>query len=564
MKYHKKAVQPLGRNLWFFPILLIVFLVTYPLHLIYAQSDTLTVRGKVENLTLRLFRQAPAITVSRVNSLQPNREMVRVSQLQPDGSFELKVPLIYPKEECFLNYAAISVPFLGEKGTVEVIIDGDSLAKSEIPLRFGGLNAATNNRHTRFDVAFKKWLKANPEKPSKTDTSPRFWEKEALERDRRIEFYRTFSSVKDPLLDHWVISSLQEATKAKFFNFLTQERQTVPLGLLSAVELDTARFFTFAKADCYRQFTNHALAVTPDLPEGALPVNKLATLILQYVPNLSVADSLKLVGFVQGESAKMRDLKWLNSLFNRKEDTLKHITAYELYLRKYSAAYSKKELDYLKAAYYAGSLNMFTGNKMAIWYDYIRPTLQNPFYVRALDELHHVESLDSTAIREANEKIYSLTAERTAGRYMVEISSGIEVYRDSYRNGYDVWNEIKKKTKGKTVYALFWTNDEFGRRALAESRELRASLPEEKVAFVYFCEHTGNEDIWLENVVKSKTRGLHVKLEETQTDFLVSAWGIDHVPYAVLIDANGKYLKRDAPLPADQEGWDKIWDRVFR
>ena len=114
------------------------------------------------------------------------------------------------------------------------------------------------------------------------------------------------------------------------------------------------------------------------------------------------------------------------------------------------------------------------------------------------------------------------------------------------------------------MYALFWTNDEFGRRALAESRDLRASLPEEKVVFVYLCEHTGNEDVWLENVVKSKTRGLHVKLEEPQTDFLVSAWEIDHVPYAVLLDANGKYLKRTAPLPADQEGWDKIRDRVFR
>lgn len=37
-------------------------------------------------------------------------------------------------------------------------------------------------------------------------------------------------------------------------------------------------------------------------------------------------------------------------------------------------------------------------------------------------------------------------------------------------------------------YLIFWTNDEYGKRVLAEARELRTSLPEDKVAFVYLCE----------------------------------------------------------------------------
>lgn len=59
---------------------------------------------------------------------------------------------------------------------------------------------------------------------------------------------------------------------------------------------------------------------------------------------------------------------------------------------------------------------------------------------------------------------------------------------------------------------------------MAEARELRTSLPEDKVAFVYLCEDKDNEDVWIENVVKSKSKGLHIKLSDTQNDFFVSEW----------------------------------------
>ena len=65
-------------------------------------------------------------------------------------------------------------------------------------------------------------------------------------------------------------------------------------------------------------------------------------------------------------------------------------------------------------------------------------------------------------------------------------------------------------------------------------------------------------------MLKSKSRGLHIKLDETQNDFFVNEWGISNVPHSVLVDANGKYIQRDAPLPADRAGWDKIWPKVVR
>lgn len=526
---------------------------------LYAQTDTLTVRGKVENLSVRLYRQAPEITVARVNILQANREIVRAAQLQPDGSFELKMPLVYPLEECYLTYANLVMPFLGEKGTITVTINGDSLTKSDIPLRFEGVHAATNNRHAQFYADFNKWLKANPEKPVKAANPMLFWEKASAERQRKLDFYRSYPKGKDALLDQWVTSSLNEAAKAQLYAFLTQQPQTLPVALAAAAQLDTNRFFTFAKADSYRQFTNYALATTPNLPESSLPVNTLARLILQYVPHISPSDSLKLAGYVQGETAKMRELKWLSNLFNRKEDTLRMIAAYELFTRKFGAAHSAKELDYLKGAFYAENIHNFSLKNLTLWYNHLRPSLQNPYYGRSLDELHHIESLDSAVIRTAESKIATATVDDP-----LEIMPGIWLAdTPSYSNETMLWNQLKRKFKGKIVYFLFWTNDDWGRRALAEANALRASLPPNSVEFVYISEYKTNDAVWREAAIKSRSKGLHLKVDESQNDYFVAEWAITQVPYAVLMDANGKYIRRDAPLPADREGWNKIWNKVF-
>lgn len=526
----------------------------------HAQSDTLTVRGKVENLSVRLYRQAPEITVARVNILQANREIVRAAPLRPDGSFELKMPLVYPLEECYLTYANVVMPFLGEKGTVNVTLNGDSLMLSDIPLRFEGVHAATNNRHAQFYADFNKWLKNNPEKPAKAANAILFWEKAASERQRKMDFYRAYPKSKDALLDQWVTSSLNEAAKAQLYNYLTQQQQTLPLALAAAAELDTNRFFTFAKADSYRQFTNYAIATTPNLPESSLPVNTLARLILQYVPNISPADSLRLSGYAQGETAKMRDLKWLSNLFNRKEDTLRMIASYELFTRKFGAAHSVKELDYLKGAFYAENSNNFSLNNLTLWYNHLRSSLQNPFYGRSLDELHHIESLDSAVIRMAESKIATATVDDP-----LEIMPGIWLANTpSYSNEAMLWTQLKRKFKGKIVYFIFWTNDEWGRRALAEANALRASLPPNSVEFVYVAEHKTNDDVWRETAIKSRSRGLHLKVDEFQNDYFVDEWAITQVPYAVLMDANGKYISRDAPLPDDREGWSKIWTKIVK
>jgi len=528
----------------------------------FAQTDTLIIRGRVENLSIELYRQAPNIVLTRVNILQPNREVVRVAQLEANGSFELKMPLIYPQEECHLNYANLSVPFFCKNGTMEVTIYGDSLTKSDVPLRFRGLNATTNNRHAKFEVAFKKWLKANPEKSINTTSTLSFWEKLLTEQNRRIDYYRKFATFKDPLLDTWVESSFQEETKARFYAYLTQAQTPMPLDLLTRADLDTNILLTYSKADCYQQFTNHALVTTATPSQNTLAIEKLAHLILQYVPNLAKEDSLRLRGFVEGKSAKMTDLKWLNGLFKQKEEILTLVSLFELYMKQYGAVYNQKELDYLKGMFYTNNLYSFTSDKMSLWYKHIRPTLQNSYYARTLDEIHHIESQDTLKIAQAKRNFYTLDDNRTSNQYSIDITPEVSVYKDFNKNEPQLWKEIREKNKDKAIYAIFWTNDEFGRRALAESTQFRATLLEERVAFVYLSEYSTDEDVWIENIIRSDARGLHVKLDREQSDFFAEDWRINRVPHCVFVDANGKYIDRNAPLPADREGWNKLWNKM--
>lgn len=566
---------------WYFFLTLGLFL---SIQNSYAQTDTLVVRGKIENLTARLYRQASEVVVARVNILQPNHEIIRAAPLQPNGSFELKMPLIYPKEECYLTYNNVVMPFLGSKGIVEVTIYADSLAKSDIPLRFAGVNAEVNNLHAQFYVQRKKWLEANPAPTTNTTDPSKYWQHLDTESNRQIAFFRSLPAFTKapPLLEEWVVSSIENTAKAQLYSFLQKTEQRVPNSLwvispsnaeqqtnrmgangkptATVADLDQSSLLTFARADFFQQFSAHAQLMTPGLSVSALPVTKIASMILAYVPDIAPEEKTKLQEISLGGSAKTRDLTMLNNLFSKKRDTLESINTFELENRKYSFYFGDMGADYLNATFYVRHLYTASIFNKKVWYQHIRPTLTSAYYQKSLDELHHIECSDSTIIREAND----IVGLQTQGNYEAELGNGITLYQKIYMSGRDFWEEIKRKVRGKPTYLLFWTNDEYGMRALAEARQLEASLPKGQLNFVYLAEYKEGANVWLENVVKSKCRGLHGKLTQYQNGFLEAEWEITQAPYAVILDAQGKYLKRNAPLPGDREEWRKIWPKIFK
>ncbi|MDF7818846.1 hypothetical protein P1X15_14620 [Runella sp. MFBS21] len=528
----------------------------------HTQNDTLWLRGKVENLSLRLYRRAPEVVVSRTNILRPNRVIIKVAPLQSDGSFELKIPLVYPIEECNLSYANMSVPFLATKGKSNVKINGDSLDKANLPLLFEGVLANINNQHTRFWAAFNKWLITNPEKKESTDNINRFWETLTTERERRTAYFSSFFSQPEPLLSQWVLSSFSDIMVARFYDQLLQTDAPFPTSFTSLVALDTTQILTFSKANSYDKFIQHTVNTTPTPKESTLPVKLLSTLILENIPNLSEEEKERLFSFTENGVAKMRDINFLNTLFERRKDIMQPLSIFETYLKKYASAISTKELDYIQANFYARYINSAMPQTMELWYHHIRPKISNQLYKISLDELHHNENLDSTLINKTYRQL-SENAQVNINEALEPIS-GVYLHQNAVADGNAVWEKIKRHYRGTPFYVIFWTNDDLGLQSLEEARLLRNLYSEKELPFVYLCEQDSGEDLWVQSVIKNKNRGLHIKLTEEQNDFFVNSWGITRVPHSVLVDATGKYISRDAPLPSDQKGWEKIHNKIWR
>lgn len=527
----------------------------------FAQSDTLIVKGKIENLTLRQYRRASDVAVARVNALRADQEIVRIASLNADGSFEVALPLIYPQEECFLSYDDLKIPFLATKGIVGITIEGDSLGKSPTPFRFAGVNAAINHLHAQFEIALAK---ANL--TSKRDKWPNKplerWLLLTQERDQKWAFYNTFAKQypPNPTLDAWVRQALWELPKAELYAMLTQPPvSAIPAELSDSLRLDTTRLLTLAKADFLRRFTQYAMVATPQT-KNSLSVQVLSRLVLRYVPDIDSSYRRQLRELVEGKPAKMSDLNWINPLFQKQEVVLQQLTQCELALKQLAANYNTREFDFLKAALYVEKLHRSPMKELTLWYIHLRPSIQNPLYARSLDEIHHFENQDSTAVAAAYD--FTLLQHSTTDLLKIEVKPDTWLAKYTDASGIDVWKALKKEMLRQPTYVVFWSNDEYGRRLLAESRLLKARIP--ALNIIYICDFFSKETLWAESVIKSKTTGLHLKLTDSeQNDFFVGEWRINRVPFCVLYDTSGKSIKRNAPLPADMEGWHKLWNKMF-
>ena len=535
----------------------------------FAQNDSLIITGKIENLSIRQYRQASNVTVARVNLLRADQEMVASANLQPDGSFRLVLPLMFPQEECYFGYGdQVFVPFLASTGTLSVAINADSLASKNTKPIFSGVNAAANNRRVAFDAALAKWLEnkynfKNPLAKTEGRSALKAWEYLRNMRDQKQGFYRLLWPTKpDTLLDKWVEMSLQEEAKALFYIHLTRQNQAIPVTLADTLSLNTTPFLTFTKADCFKQFTRYAAQNTAQQSQPTLSIAKMADLMLRYIPKLSNADSVKLRELQKTKSGRMKDLQWLNQLFEKNGETLQSFVNYELYLKKYAAAYDSAALVFLKTQYYVGNIAALTVRELQQVYDYVQPQLENPFYARSLAEIHQIETRDSAAIRALDRVAFVAHTQGQMEKFVVETEDGISLYQNDLLTQESSFEQVKKMYKGKKIYVLLWdNNDEFSRQELLNARQLRGLLPESELQLVLVCKSGVDKQVWKEAVVKSKVRGLHILCSSyLQDDEWFSAIASEDFPAALLIGEMGKIIKNPAPLPGNRKGWGKIME----
>ena len=531
----------------------------------HAQSaDSVIVTGRIQNLSARLYREAPTVFISRNNVLQASRELVRPAPLNVDGTFRVSLPLIYAQEELYFNYGQISTAFLATPGTLSIALNADSLFSVAVPFRFGGVNAQVNQQFARY----KAFEATYPDKADGKKLTGRVGNL-GDEATYRVVFnafqapFQAFTAKEKPfpLLTRWVSLANRYNAAAFMYDKAQYENTSIDKALTDTLRPSDDRLLTAARASAMNRFATYVTQqVSTDAANrtNSLTVRALSILLERYGNNLTADERLRLSEYAEKNSARTADLRFFDKLIKRSPDTLQRLVNYETLIQRSIRRYDSVAVDYLAAYWLASSLPGLTLDFARLLYDYARPQVKNSQLQHSLDELYRLEVKDSTRIRAAMQTLRGASARANN----LEIASGIFVNRDDLAGGSDLFDQVINANRGKVIYVLLTSaSDEAGRQAALDAQRLRTIYNPRDLALVYLPMPTDNKSLWPELATRYNLYGDHLLLTNDQLLGVVERLRSSDELSAAVLNRTGKIVKRNAPLPSALEEVQKLIDK---
>jgi hypothetical protein len=527
-----------------------------------AVTDSLIIRGRVLNLNGRLYRQAPSVTFSRNNILQPQSELSKQAPLTPDGSFRVSLPMLYAKEEIYLDYGGMAfTTFLGSPGTIEITFDGDSLATKNRLFFFAGENAEANNQNYKLVNEEAKRIRANTALGSRFyDT---FWTKSPGEvrnlSNKRAELKIsalqavTTGSMPDPTLSGWAQSLAHDEMLQNLYEYALTNQYDLGKDLLDSLHRLARSPLTSQRVTWASRFGSFAdrqvedkKASTPSR-NNSLPVKRMAYLIRSNSSKLTASERERLDDIISKGTAEKVELDFLSNLYAKNEMLLNLLFSYERESRFYGEMFDSTAREFLKARFLPRNFHKYTYGQQLRLSEHIKSNLSIPEFRESLDEIVRMEVRDSAAIK----KLISFTDVRP------EPTEALPGYSLSASNerGTNWFNRITDLYKGKTIYVVKWSYDDpKSRDELAYMAALQAQLPPD-VVFLFL--HLPSDEIFVSGdlvkqyIVRHRLKGVHMFLSAGQAmDLLFKLNPIEPGSYAI-IRPNGKFSTKNATSPAE-------------
>jgi len=527
----------------------------------YATTDSLIIKGRILNLTGRLYRQAPVITFSRNNILQPQSEITKRADLQVDGSFRVSLPVLFPKEEIYLDYSGkAGTTFLGSKGEIEITFDGDSLLKAKKLFYFAGANATANNQFPQYLEALNKEITANTVLGAKFYQN--FWEKSPSEAEksatnraevRNAALSKMTSAVPDPTLTQWAQSiNLDERLQNLYEYFLTNQME-IPASnaILSEIKRLNQSPLTEQRVSLANRFAAYADILKEDklnsgIKASSLQVKLMATMIRDNVGPLNADETEKLNAIIERGKAEKIELDFLNNLYKKASSRLDLFFAYESDARAHYSYFDSTAADFLNARYLPKNFHKITYKNQVILNNYIQTRIKSQHFKQSLDELVRLEVKDSA-------NIGKILAVRNLKPQPTEVLPEYWL-SESEGRGNEWFNTITEQYKGKTLYVLKWNlDDQKSRDELDFAASLRSQLPTD-VEFIYVHipteENAVSNDLVKQFIVRHQLKGVHMFLNSNQLiELLIKLNPLDAATYAI-VKPNGKFATKKAPAPS--------------
>ncbi|HEV7382680.1 MAG TPA: hypothetical protein VGN64_22955 [Dyadobacter sp.] len=542
-------------------ILSFAFLICISLSAV-AATDSLIIHGRIQNLNGRLYRQAPSITFSRNNILQPQSELSKQAPLAPDGSFRVSLPMLYGKEEIYLDYSGKAyTTFLGSPGSIEITFNGDSLATKNRLFYFAGENAEANNQNYTLVNEEAKRIRANSVLGTRFyDT---FWAKSPAEAQnlatKRAELKLSAlqavaaTSVVDPTLKNWANALAGDELLQNLFEYALTNQYALGKDLLDSLNRLAQSPLTAQRVTWASRFGSLAdgqideKKATIPSRNNSLPVRRMAYLIRSNSSTLTASEKDRLDEIISKGTAEKVELDFLSNLYAKNEMLLNLLFSYERESRFYGDMFDSTAREFLKARFLPRNFHRYTYSQQLRLSQHIKSTLTIPQFRASLDEIVKMEVSDSVNI----EKFISFKDVRA------EPTEALPGYLISASNerGTTWLNRITDLYKGKTVYVVKWSfDDPKSRDDLAFMAALQAQLPTD-VVFLFL--HMPSEEVFVSGdlvkqyIVRHRLKGVHMFLSSGQTmDLLFKLNPIEPGTYAI-IKPNGKFAQKTAPSPAE-------------
>lgn len=528
----------------------------------FAATDSLIIQGRILNLNGRLYRQAPSITFSRNNILQPQSELSKQAPLSPDGSFRVSLPMLYGKEEIYLDYSGKAfTTFLGSAGTIEITFNGDSLATKNRLFYFAGVNAEANNQNYTLVNEEAKRIRANSVLGTRFYET--FWAKSPTEAQslssKRAELKLSAlqavaaTGIVDPALKNWANALANDEMLQNLYEYALTNQYALGKDLLDSLNrlalspLTTqrvtwaSRFGTFAD----RQI-DEKKATTPSR-NNSLPVRRMAYLIRTNSSKLTALERDRLDEIISKGTAEKTELDFLSNMYAKNEMLLNLLFSYERESRFYGEMFDSTAREFLKARFLPRNFHKYTYSQQLRLSQHIKSTLTIPQFRSSLDEIVKMEVSDSVNI----EKFITFKDVRTEP---AEALPGYFISASNERG--TAWlNRMTDLYKGKTIYVVKWSfDDQKSRDDLAFIAALQAQLPTD-VVFLFL--HLPADEVFVSGdlvkqyIVRHRLKGVHMFLSSGQAmDLLFKLNPIESGTYAV-IRPNGKFAQKNAPAPAE-------------
>jgi len=515
------------------------------------QDSVLTVKGFIDNKHLT-SQNSIRFNVSNIIT---HVQETYLTEINPNGTFEISIPLLHASADIFFKYDDISDSFMALPGdTLLIYVDYSKYKGRKKTIMnnifFGGTRGDLNNEKYSYKVYIQSRKKYEPKTVTTLNESDYKKHCSALKASAdslRLSYLKTFGMSKeleelseldnlyswaDLLISYFSEHAMPMATTLsdEYLSLFTPDLINNPRAVLSEDYHFFINLYRMAKL-------NNILGA-----EKKLPTKKAVEFVRKNDSNLTTQQKAIIDSYINrgGKYTEGEEATVMPKIF-------KH----DLVEQFYTAYLNNLSFTVLDTALESG-----TGKDIALSNYLYSKTKHNVLIEDSLINNYKRAVSNSIAVSQIVQKNNEL--KERINRAVTKPFQGQKLSS----KGSKILNELLEKYKGKAVYIDFWAT--WCGPCLVQMDAVNGLKDRFKdVVFLYLCS-SSTEARWKFVINDKAVKGEHYLLSPDQDNYLKNEFQIGTIPHYVIVNKNGEIIDRNAPGPNQEEKLVQLLDQLTK